>query len=253
MTGRSVGAGGIGASNDGVERGPVPAPRLGSALRSAASDFYFNSWRLVPANLIWAAGFLLLLLLSGTGNPFLALLLAPLLAFPTFGLFRLAALIHRGNGVTAGDAIGPWRTMWPRILALGLAFVAIAVVFLTNVAIGILRQDVIGIAIATAAAWGVVALVVIGVILWPLAADPARADRPLREVVRLAALLGIAFPVRFGALSAVVLVVLAISTVAFVALLTVGIAFSALIASRFVLPAADRLEAGAPDRQPPDR
>lgn len=243
MTGSTVGADRIGGTNDGVERGPVPAPRLGSAFRSAASDFYFNSWRLVPVNLVWAAGLLLLLLLGGTGNALLALFLAPLLAFPTFGLFRLAALIHRGNGVSAGDAFGPWRTMWPRILALGVAFVAIAVVFLTNVAVGILRQDVVGIAIATAAVWGVVAMVVVGVILWPLAADPERADRPFREIVRLAALLAIAFPVRFGALAVLILVVLAISTVAFVALLTIGIAFIALVSARFVLPAADRLEA----------
>jgi uncharacterized membrane protein YesL len=246
VTGSTVGADRIGGTNDGVERGPVPAPRLGSAFRSAASDFYFNSWRLVPANLVWAAGLLLLLLLGGTGNPLLALLLAPLLAFPTFGLFRLAALIQRGNGVSAGDAFATWRTAWPRILALGVGFVMVGVVFLTNMAMGLVRQDVFGVAIATAAVWGAVAMVVVGVILWPLAADPSRSDRPFREIVRLAALLGIAFPLRFGALSLLILVVLAISTVAFVALLTIGIAFIALVSARYVLPAADRLEARTP-------
>ena len=246
MTGSTVGAGQVGGTNDGVERGPVPAPRLRSAFRSAASDFYFNSWRLVPANLVWAAGLLPLLLLGGTGNPLLAVLLAPVLAFPTFGLFRLAALVQRGNGVSAGDAFTAWRAMWPRILAMGVGFVAVGVVFLTNVATGLVRQDVIGVAIATAAVWGAVAMVVVGVILWPLAADPARADRPFREIVRLAALLAIAFPVRFGALSLCILAVLAISTIAFVALLTIGIAFTALVSARYVLPAADRLEARTP-------
>lgn len=220
----------------------MAAPRLGAALRQASSDFFFNSWRLVPANLVWAAGLLLLLLLGGTGNPLLALLLAPLLAFPTFALFRLAALIHRPGGVSTAEAFGAWRSSWQRIVSLGFGFVAVGIVFAVNVGVGIVRQDVVGIAIATAAGWGLLALLVFGVILWPVAADPQRADRPFREVVRLAALLAIAFPIRFAALSLLVVLILAISTIAFVALLTIGIAFVALVACRYVLPAADRLE-----------
>ena len=234
---------GIGRTNDGVERGPVAAPRLGLAVRSAAGDFYVNSWRLVPANLVWAAGFLLLLLLGGAGSPILAALFAPLLAFPTFGLFRMAGLIHRGNGVSAADSLRAWRTMWPRILILGTVSVGAAIVFLTNVAVGLVRQDVVGVGIATAAAWGLLAMAVLTAIVWPLAADPNRAERPFRDILRLAALLAIAFPVRFGALTLVLLVILGISTVMFVALLTVGIAFVSLVAARYVLPAADRLEA----------
>ncbi len=238
---------GVGRTNDGSDRGPVAAPTLGSALRRGASDFYFNSWRVVPANLVWAAGLLLLLLLAGNGNSLLAVVLAPLLAFPTFGLFAMAGLIHRGNGVSTADSFRAWRTMWPRIVVLGVGLAGAATLFVTNVAVGILRQDVIGIAIATAAAWGLVAMVVLGVIVWPLAADPDRAQRPFREVVKLAALLALAFPIRFGALSLLLLVILAVSTVLFVALLTVGIAFAALLATRYVLPAADRFEA-RPDR-----
>ena len=44
-------------------------------------------------------------------------------------------------------------------------------------------------------------------------------------------------------LGLLLLVIVAISTIAFVALLTFAVAFSALVAARFVLPAADRLEA----------
>jgi len=40
----------------------------------------------------------------------------------------------------------------------------------------------------------------------------------------------------------VLLALLVLSTIAFVALLTVSVAFSALVAARYVLPAADRLE-----------
>lgn len=238
-----MGIDGVGRTNDGIDRGPVGAPSLGSALRQAASDFYYNSWRLVPANLVWAAGFLLLLLLAGTGNSLYAMALAPLLAFPTFGLFAMAAMIHRGNGVSTTASFGTWRRMWPRILVLGVVLVGAAVVFVTNVAVGILRQDVVGIAIATAAAWGLLSMVVLAGIVWPLAADPDRAGRPFHDVVKLATLLAFAFPIRFGALSLLLLVILAISTALFVALLTVGIAFVALLATRYVLPAADRFEA----------
>src|SRR5665811_1261398 len=60
------------------------APRLGGALRGAAIDFYFNSWRLVPANLAWSAGLVAILALAATVS-LLALLLVPLLALPTVG------------------------------------------------------------------------------------------------------------------------------------------------------------------------
>lgn len=242
MTTPSADVDGTRRTAGGIDQRHVASLGLGSAVRQAAADFYYNSWRLVPANLAWAAG-LLLLLLGGAGNPLLALALSPLLAFPTFGLFRMAGLIHRGNGVSWGDSLSAWRAMWPRILVLGVAVVGAAIVFVTNAAVGILRQDVVGIAIATAAAWGLLAMVILGAIVWPLAADPDRADRPFREIVKLAALLAFGFPIRFAALSLLLLIVLAVSTALFVALLTVGIAFVALVATRYVLPAADRLEA----------
>ena len=48
---------------------------------------------------------------------------------------------------------------------------------------------------------------------------------------------------RLGALTLVLAVILAASTVVFAALLTVSVALCAFIACRYVLPAADRLEA----------
>ena len=65
--------------------GPVPAPRLGRALRSAATDFYFNSWRLVPANLVWTA-ILVGVLALAAGVSALALFLVPLRVLPTGGI-----------------------------------------------------------------------------------------------------------------------------------------------------------------------
>ena len=53
----------------------------------------------------------------------------------------------------------------------------------------------------------------------------------------------VAFPVRFMGLALVLGVILALSTVAFAVLMTVGISFTALVATRYVLAAADRFEA----------
>jgi hypothetical protein len=219
------------------------APTIRGALRLAGSDFYFNSWRLVPSNLVWGAGLLLLLLLGGVGGVLPALVLTPLLAFPALGLFHLAGLISRGNGVSIGDGFASWRRLGRRALGLGLATTGLGVMFVTNITVGVLREDVIGIAIATAAGWGLLALFVVSCVLWPLATDPARTERSLRDVAALAVRLTLAYPVRFLGLGLVVAAIVAISTVAFVAILSVSVGFVALLATRFVLPAADRLEA----------
>ena len=84
--------------------------------------------------------------------------------------------------------------------------------------------------------------------LWPGSrlAAPRRSgprDRPSGDRLRLAALLLLAHPVRIGALGVVLAIFLALSTVAIVALLTISVSFAALVASHFVLPAADRLDA----------
>jgi uncharacterized membrane protein YesL len=219
------------------------APTIRGALRLAGSDFYFNSWRLVPSNLVWGGGLLVLLVLGGIGPVLPALALTPLLAFPAVGLFHLAGLISRGNGVSIGEGFAAWRMLWRRALGLGLATTGLGLMFVTNITVGVLREDVIGVAIATAAGWGLLALLVVSCVLWPLATDPARTERTLSDLVALALRLTLAYPVRFLALGLVIAAIVAISTVAFVAILSVSVGFVALVATRFVLPAADRLEA----------
>ena len=77
---------------------------------------------------------------------------------------------------------------------------------------------------------------------WPLLLDPVRADRPVRERLRTAVLLVLAYPIRLGALGAVLALIVLASTVAFIALMTISVAFAALVATRYILPAADRLD-----------
>ncbi|HEU4571888.1 MAG TPA: hypothetical protein VFR93_04320, partial [Candidatus Limnocylindrales bacterium] len=56
-------------------------------------------------------------------------------------------------------------------------------------------------------------------------------------------LLVLAHPFRLGVLALVAGVLLVVSAVLFAALVTVSLAFVALLAARYLLPAADRLEA----------
>jgi uncharacterized membrane protein YesL len=217
-------------------------PSIPGAIRASAVDVFYNSWRLVPANLVWGAGFVAIALV-GLSAPVLGLLLVPLLAFPTVGLFRLGALIARGEGVSLSDAFAAWRQYFPPTLAAGVAITVGVVVAGWDMAAGIMSDALIGWILGTLAAWGLLLVLAVSLAFWPLLVDPARAERPVRERVKLAGLLVVAYPLRVAALLAVIVVILVASFVAFAALITISVAFVALVASRWVLPAADRLEA----------
>jgi len=217
-------------------------------VRAALSDFFANSWRLVAPNLAWGAG--LLLLLAGRGISPLTLVLLPLLAVPTLGVYRVAALIVRDERVGAMDGFRCWRTHGPRALIVGTALYAGVVLFGTNLITGLQTGGVIGWSLATFAGWGMVVVAIVCAVVWPLLVDPWRASLHLRGVVRLTGLLALAFPVRFALLSVVLGAIMVISTFAVVAVLSIALALAAPVACRYVLPAADRLEP-PPDR-PPD-
>lgn len=220
------------------------APRLGRTVREAATDFYFNSWRLVPANAVWGLGLVLLILLGWTRPPLL-LVMTALLAFPTVGIFRLAALIVRGESVAFSDSLAAWRAYLGPTLLAGLVFTGASIVFLANVTLGVTARSPFGWALATFAGWGLVTLWTAALVFWPLLVDPRRPDLSLRQRLRLTSLMVFAFPVRLALLALVVALVLVISTFLFAALLTISVAFCALVACHYVLPAADRFEGRA--------
>lgn len=217
------------------------APRLRHALREAASDFYFNSWRLVPANLLWSATLIVLLLLP---VPWLVtLLLLPLLGLPTALDFRLATLIVRGDSVALSDGFDR-RLVAPGLL-LGATVVLAVTVFAVNIVSGATAGEPLGWLFATVAGWSLVFVWVWSLVVWPVVIDPRRLDEPLRDRLRLGTLLVLAFPLRLAALALVITLMLAVSTVLFAALLTISVAYAALVSARYVLPAADRLEGRA--------
>lgn len=217
------------------------APRIETSLRDATSDFYFNSWRLVPANAIWGLGFALFIFLLLTWLP-AALLVLVLLALPTAGIFRLAALLARERPIGFSDSLDAWRAFLRPALLTGAVIGGTSVVLVFNILIGLSSGEPIGWAFGTMAGWGLVAVWVVALAFWPLLVDPAREDEPLLDRLRLAAMIVLSSPLRFGGLLLVLGAVLAVSFVLFAALLTITIAFIALVLARFVLPAADRLE-----------
>ncbi len=213
---------------------------------------YFNSWRLVPANAIW--GLLLLLTVAAAAYWLVgAVLLLLMLAIPTAGIYRLAALIARGDASAFSDAVEAYRRYLRPALVLGLIAIVGTSLFGINILTGLLALGgPLGWAVATAAAWGMVIAWAWLLCLWPLVVDPRREGEGLKGQMRLAALLVLAFPLRIGALMMLTGLVLAVSTVLFAALITISVAFCALLGCRYVLPAADRLEGRAtvliPDR-----
>jgi hypothetical protein len=217
-------------------------PSIPGALRASAVDFFYNSWRLVPANLVWGVAFVAVALLGLTA-PLLALVLVPLLALPTVGLFRIAALITRGGAVNLSDGFAAWRAYLGPALAAGLAVTVAVVVAAWDLVAGLTSDSVLGVALGTLAAWGLLLVAAVTLTFWPLLVDPARAERPVRDRLRLAGLVVVAYPLRVAALVIVLAVVGLASFVAFAALVTISVAYSALVACRWVLPAADRLEA----------
>ncbi|HET7026351.1 MAG TPA: hypothetical protein VFI28_01530 [Candidatus Limnocylindrales bacterium] len=236
----------------GVRESLPAAPGLRSGLRRALQEFYFNSWRLVPANLVWGAGLLGLYVVANVA-PVLAIVALPLLALPTVGLFRLAALIARDEPAALGDAFAAWRRFGGAALVIGTAAVVALVVFSANVVTGVASGGVLGWGLATLAGWGLAMTGLVLLAAWPLLVDPWRAELGLRARLRLGALMVLASPGRLVTLGLLCAIILAVSTVAFAALVMVSVAFVAMLASMVVLPAADRLEArlGGPVRRAP--
>jgi uncharacterized membrane protein YesL len=217
-----------------------PGPSIGGAIRAAGRNAYYHSWRLLPANVVWAATALVLTAAILTVPA--ALLLLPLLALPTAGIFRVTTRIARGQAVSFWDAVDAWRSNVGETLAFGAALVAATAVLGFNVMTGLGSESAMGWALATLAAWGIAATWLIAWIGWPLLVDPDRADRPIGPRLKLAGLLILAHPLRIGAFGVVLGVFLALSAIAVVALVTISVSFAALVASEFALPAADRLE-----------
>jgi len=171
-----------------------------------------------------------------------AIALAALLGLPVAGLFRMAALIQRGASVAFSDFWTGMRRFALPALALGVASTFAGVAFAANIAIGLTTGGIVGGAFAMLAVYAELGLAIYLLAAWPILVDPVRETEPVRARLRLAFYVAVTRTGRMLALTLVVIATLALSTVLFAALLTISIAFVALVATRYVLPAADRLE-----------
>jgi hypothetical protein len=216
------------------------SPTIGGSLRVALVDFYFNSWRMVPANIVW--GVLLLLILAATLQFLPALLLIAVLALPVAGMFRMAALLTRGAPMGFADFITGMRRFAAPALTLGILSTAVGLVLTANIAFGLSEGSIIGGIFAVLALYAELALALYLVAAWPILVDPVRETMSFRDRLRLAFYVVATRVVRMLGLTLVILVILIVSTVLFAALVTISVAYISLVATRYVLPAADRLE-----------
>jgi hypothetical protein len=222
---------------------------LGSALRQAVTDFYFNSWRLAPANLVWGVGFIALLVAGPLTVVGVAILVV--LAVPLAGLHRMAALIARDEPVAFSDFVAGMRRYAGPAIAAAAGAAILAAVFTTNVVVGLGAGGPFGWFISALALWGDVALVMLLGVFWPVLVDPRREGLGLRRRFALAGLVVIGRPGRVAALTIVVAAILIVSTVLFAAILLVSVAYVALVSARYVLPMLDALEARMPEGRLP--
>lgn len=223
-----------------------------AALRLALSDLYYHSIRLVPANLAWGVATLVVGWLAMTVSPVVALLIAPLLAFPLLAVARLAGLIVRGCDVVLSDAWHVVRRRPGRTLLAGIAFETIVLVLVANAVLGLMSGTPLGLGLAVLAGWGLLGVAVSAFPFWVVLADPERPDIGIADAARLAAGLLLVRPGRLVGLALVLVGVLAVATILMAALLTVGVAYAALLTARTVLLAADQI-AGVAELASADR
>ena len=152
---------------------------VGASLRSAARDFYQQSWRLLVLN---AALTLFIVAVVGIGLWFSPVLVLLVLVGPlAAGLMHCAVTLAQTDELRLRDAVAGVRTLWRRGLVLGLLTLAVV----AGAAFAVPFYAGIG------GWWWVLALValnvavlfaVVQVLLWPLAV--LEHDRPLSDVAR---------------------------------------------------------------------
>jgi uncharacterized membrane protein YesL len=219
----------------------VHGTSIGQAIRLAAVDFYFNSLRFVPANLAWAAALLAVLFLALIWPPALALL--TLLAVPLAGMHRMAALLTRGEAASFSDFVAGMRRFGLHATGIMAGVVILAAVLVTNALTGFASNEPLGWFIGATALWGLVALAMAVIAVWPILVDPRHEDAPLRRRLQRTGLVVIGRPGRLFVLTLLVAVILVASTALLGAIVLVGVAYSSLLATRWVLPTIDELEA----------
>lgn len=224
-----------------ADRSAFPAaPRLGSVLRIAAEDLYYHGVRLVPVNILWGIG--LLMVAFALARSVLGLVLIIGMVPLTVGLMGMATILVRERTLVISDFIRSIRTDFVPRMALGVAQLVLMALATFDLLLGLQLAGVAGLILVVVALYTLLAAWIVAVAAWPVVMDPVRNGEPLRGRLRLAVMLVLAHPLRTGALGLVLAALLVVSAVLTAAIVTVAVAYAALVAAHFVLPAADRLE-----------
>ena len=222
-----------------------PDPRLRRQVREALTDFYFNAWSFLGANLILGFAGLAILYVS-TIQP-VVLLLLPVLILPAAGTMRMATRLVRDGHTDLGSFTECLRRPWA-ILVLGTAQLAITAILFIDLLVALSWGSWLGTVLLVAAGYGLAALWAWAAVAWPLLLDPLRDGEPVGRRLRLGGLMLLAHPVRMGAYALLVGGLLLISSVLIVPAATFAVAVLWLVAARYVLPLADRAEGRATRR-----
>jgi uncharacterized membrane protein YesL len=214
---------------------------IGQAVRQSATDFYFNSLRFVPANVAWSLAALLVLFAGSVWPP--AILLVVLLAIPLAGIHRLAALLARGEPTSLSDFVDGMRRSWLHAIGVGAGLAIVAAVLVTNLVTGFTSGNPLGWFVGATALWALVAVAMFAVAIWPVLVDPQHEGASLRRRAQLAGLVVIGRPGRLFMLTALVVAILVLSTVVLGAIVLAAVSYASILATRWVLPAMDELEA----------
>lgn len=203
-------------------------------------DLYYNSVRLVAANVLWGISLVGVAFVVSRG-----LVLAPLVVIMvplTMGLMGMATTLVRRRRLFWSDSIDPMRhRFWP-LLGIGIAQLLLSGVAAADVLIGLQLPGVLGPVVVIGGFYTLAAIWLVAVTTWPLLLDPERAGDGIRPTLRLGFLLALAHPLRMGGAAALLAVFLLVSAVLAAALVTISGALAMLVVAHYVLPAADRLE-----------
>jgi hypothetical protein len=212
-------------------------------MRDAASDFYYNGWPFLIANVAVTGVVLLAVYGSLYAGPWF-LLLAAVAVVPAAGTMRMATRLRRDGHTDLGDFAEVRHR--GRILLLGLAELAVAVVLVVDIAIALSLGSWLGVVLLIGSAYGAVVLWALSLVAWPILLDPTRDSMPIRARLRLAVLVLFVHGRRVGILAVVSALLLVVSTLLVAPVLTVAVSFVWLLAAGLGLVLADDVEARLP-------
>ena len=208
-------------------------------MRDSAVDLYYSFASLVPANVAFGIGLIALVLAMAASSLgwVVAVVLVPLAA----GCMGLATTLVRDGHTDLGEYAAVIRRPG-QVVVLGTLQLGVGLVLVVDLLVGGAVGSVLGGVMLLSAVFGLVILWSYSVAAWPIVLDPWRRDDPIGARLRLALVLLVAKPVGVTAFALLLAAFLVVATVAFAAVATVGFAFACLVAARYVLPLADRLE-----------